>query len=134
MRSPRSLDARLLGEATDLLNSIDPSDQVTATVTLTSFGLAVVQLWDTADRVTALHRLILAALDGGILAALKSEQITEQWLRVFREALSDLSMQSLSQVQVDSIQSQMIDLGKKPLAILGGLPYDSEYDAATATT
>lgn len=113
-----SFDPRVLDRAIELLTSLDIDDQVTVTVNLTEIAATIAALWETATETTPIHRMILAALDTGVLSALAGETITRGHIDAFREALGDLALKTVSETQADLIRSRLIDLGKKPLFIL----------------
>ena len=130
-RSSQRFDQVLLDHANELLESMDTNDQVTATVNLAEIGAIVAGFWEMADRVTPTHKMILAALDAGILAALSADSISSEELAVFRVALSDLSMPIVSEIQAEDIRSRLIDLGKKPLFIVSNVRDDFADDEDT---
>jgi len=127
-RAAQPFDRALLGRARELLESIDPQEQVTATVNLAEIGTMIAGLWETADRSTAIHCQILAALDTGILSALAADSITPEQLDVFREAMGDLSMDIVSESQAEAVRSRLIDLGKRPLFIVSDVKDDLADD------
>jgi hypothetical protein len=108
----------LLARAKELLTGLDVTDQLSLTVNLSEVGTTVAALWESAGKTTPIHKMILAALDSAILSALAADFISADQISVFLEALGDLSMETVTEVQAEAIRSRLIDLGKKPLFII----------------
>jgi hypothetical protein len=118
-RAQLGFDPGVLACAKELISDLDPDDQIALTVNLAEAGTVVASLWEYSQQVTPIHRQILAALDTAMLAALAAEKISAEQISAFLEAIGDLGMETVSEVQAEAIRSRLIDLGKKPLFIVG---------------
>jgi hypothetical protein len=113
-----AFDPIVLDRAMELLANLDINDQLTVTVNMTEIAATIAALWETANHTTPIHRMILAALDVGVLSALAGEAITQDHVDAIREALGDLAMKTVSEAQAEAVRSRFVDLGKKPLFFL----------------
>lgn len=111
----RGLDRSLLSRAKDIIGSFNHSDVMDATINLESLRGIVLQLWESARKSTQFHQEILAILEAAILSA---ESPTDTQLSVFKEAVTDLANDVLTQAHVDVIRRRFIGEGFSPLAVL----------------
>ncbi|MCY2953829.1 MAG: hypothetical protein NTU53_17920 [Planctomycetota bacterium] len=112
------LDSGLLDRAQETIESIDTDDAETLLIRLQSLGGIACELWRAAASSSQYHRQILAAFESAVLTAIQAEGITSGQLRALRAAVIDLRSPVLTQGNVDSIASHLIDEQYSPLAIL----------------
>ena len=123
-----AIDSRLLDHAIETVESIDPTDPQAFSVRLASLSGLVCELWRTAKSSGQFHRQILTAVDNAVVCALRSESVTQHQLSAIREAIVDLRSPILTQANVDSIASHMIDEGYHPLAMVSDLSAEPSTD------
>ncbi|HET6251099.1 MAG TPA: hypothetical protein VFE47_25655 [Tepidisphaeraceae bacterium] len=118
---PGAIDPILLNRALETIESIDSNDKQTFSVQVASLGGMVCEMWRTAKSSSQYHRQVLAAVDNAIICTLLTETLTSRQISAIREALVDLKSPILTQANVDSIASHMIDENYGPLAMISEL-------------
>jgi len=110
-----ALDKSLLERAKSIIDGFNCDDIMDATINLESLRGIVLQLWESATSGTQFHQAILAILESALISV---ESPNEGQLSVFREAISDLENDVLTQAHIDVIQRRFIGEGFSPLALL----------------
>lgn len=114
-----NLDLALVDEAIDTVESLDPGEPLTLIVRLGSLCGLLNELWRSAAESSQYHQQILAAAESAAISALRASAVTDSQLAAIRAALKDLTSPILTQANVDSISSLLVDEQFSPLAILG---------------
>jgi hypothetical protein len=112
---PKGLDMSLLNRAKSIIDGFNPSDVIESAVNLESLRGIVLQLWESATNASQFHQEILANLESAILSV---ECPTKSQLAAFKEAVTDLRSDVLTQAHVNVIRKRFIREGFSPLAIL----------------
>jgi hypothetical protein len=130
-RGHGNIDPSLLREATAIVDSIDPANSYESTLHLASLSGRLMKMWETASDSSSYHQDILATLENAILSLRQGDTpcVTQDHLKVFREALIDLAQPHLVSRHVVIVQSQFLAAGFAPLSFLdmpGGNTHDDD--------
>jgi hypothetical protein len=121
----KSLDKSLLARARNIIDGFTPGDVMEDTINFESLRGIVLQLWESAENASQLHQEILAILESAILSI---ECPTESQLAAFKEAVTDLGSDVLTQAHVDVIRRRFIAEGFSPLALLSEVKDGDDHD------
>jgi hypothetical protein len=119
------LDRSLLNRAKNIMDGFNHSDIMEVAVNLESLRGIVLQLWESAANASQLHQEILAILESAILSV---ECPTESQLAAFKEAVTDLGIDILTQAHVNVIRRRFIAEGFGPLALLSEVKDGDDHD------
>jgi len=122
---PMGLDRSLLNRAKNIMDGFNHSDIMEVAVNLESLRGIVLQLWESAANASQLHQEILAILESAILSV---ECPTESQLAAFKEAVTDLGIDILTQAHVNVIRRRFIAEGFGPLALLSEVKDGDDHD------
>jgi hypothetical protein len=123
-----TLDASILDDALGVIESLRSARPDMVLMHLNSLSGLLCELWQSAAKSSTYHRQILSAADSAVLSATVAETVNDRQLSAIRGALTDLGQRTLTQANVDSIASSLIDEQFSPLAILGDMPDTSPED------
>ncbi len=121
------IDGGLLEAALETLENTDPLDQANLPIRLSTLSGLVYEMWRSAIGSSQYHQQILAAAESATISASRAGVIGEGQVRALRTALTDLSSRVLTQANVESIGSLLIDEQFSPLAALADRE-DVEHD------
>lgn len=117
-RPMQPLNQDLIRKTIATIDDLDPSDHISASLSLASLRDFIAQLWESALEATEDHRDILSLIDSGVAQAVTSSSVTQEQLVAIKEAACDLCQPVLSSAHVAVIRRRFLDVGVAPLGFI----------------
>lgn len=117
-RKDGRLDRTVLSRAQELLEDIENETPEGVSVSMEALRFVVAELWRSALKSSEMHRAVLAVIESALLS---SDEISANRAAAFRGAFRDLAAAIISPQHLEVIQSQFIDQGYNPMALLSDL-------------
>jgi len=114
----------MIQKAMRIIEEGDFADSRERELSVASLGAITSQLWEKAQHATIYHQQILAGVDNACVLMCRGLEPSPERLSAVREALIDLSLDRLTQSNVESVNSRLMDVGFSPFAEIDEIAED----------
>ena len=123
-RNSGIISRSLLQRASELIDGITSEDEVNHRLCLHDLLDTLALMWEDAVSCSQPYMDILAIVEQGVRASLNAV-VTPDQVRLFREAVIDLSRSYLTPEHADVVRSRYLDVGFGALSVLDGVVPDT---------